>query len=308
MPRMIMLKEKRKFDLKKSFAVTATIFFAFIFLFLIQINSVSASGITPKNIIQLVNKERFSQGLDVVMENSLLSSAAREKLNDMIKKNYFAHTSPGGLSPWHWIEKGGYDYQYAGENLAINFTSAEDQHKAWMASATHRKNILNASYKEIGVAVAEGTVEGKTSIITVQFFGTPVSATDSAKSAEPAEQGVKGEQAEQEQPLAPVVLKPLTLPFLSENKLLDNVSLKELNARQPECANGLCYFSEANSFFYKIKQNSEEAAWMLVVLILMLSIVINAATLSHEKNHNPFVAANTVILLLILTGVVFWKV
>lgn len=283
-------------------------FFTLLLFVVFPASRAAASEITPKSVIQLVNKERFSQGLNVVAENSLLSGAAREKINNMIEKNYFAHTSPGGLSPWHWIEKSGYDYQYAGENLAINFTNTEDQHKAWMTSATHRKNILNSGYKEIGVAVAEGKLEGRSSIITVQFFGTQAGAADSAKSAKPAKQGVKGEQAAQEQSPVPIVLKPLTLPFLSEKKLLDDTSLAELNARQPRCANGLCYFSEANSLLYKIKQNSEEAAWMLVMLVLMLSIIINAATLSREKNHNPFIAANTVILLLILTGVVFWKI
>lgn len=280
----------------------------FCFLVVFPAQKVWASEITPKNIIQLVNKERFSQGLDVLTENSILDKAAQNKLSDMIEKNYFAHTSPEGLSPWHWIEKNGYDYQYAGENLAVNFTSAEDQHKAWMASATHRKNILNSSYKEIGVAVAKGTLEGHSSIITVQFFGTKIGAADSAKSAEPEKQGVKGEQAAQEQSPAPIVLKPLSAPFLTEKNLLNDTSLEELNSRQPRCANGLCYFSEANSLLYKIKQNSEEAAWMLAVLVLMLSIIINAAALSREKNHNPFIAANTVILLLILTGVVFWRI
>ncbi len=280
----------------------------FLFLVLLPASQAVASEISPKSVIQLVNKERFSQGLNVLTENSILDKAAQNKLSDMIEKNYFAHTSPAGLSPWHWIEKSGYDYQYAGENLAINFTNTEDQHKAWMASATHRKNILNSGYKEIGVAVAEGTAEGHTSIITVQFFGTQAGAADSAKSAKPAEQGVKGEQAAPEQSPAPIVLKPLSASFLSEKKLLGDTSLEELNSRQPRCANGLCYFSEANSLLYKIKQNSEEAAWMLVMLVLTLSIIINAAALSREKNHNPFVAANTVILLLILTGVVFWRI
>ncbi len=300
------IKIKNLYKSKRQVFFIVAIFSFLIILFPAQ--KVWASEITSKNIIQLVNKERFSHGLDVVVENSLLSGAAREKLNDMIKKDYFAHTSPGGISPWHWIEKSGYDYQYAGENLAVNFTNAEDQHKAWMASATHRKNILNSSYKEIGVAVAEGTLEGQTSIITVQFFGTPADAAPSAKSAEPAEQGVKGEQAKQEQSPTPIALKPLDLPFLPEGNLLKDTSLEELNSRQPRCANGLCYFSEANSLLYGIKQDSKEAAWTLAMLVLMISVIINAATLSREKNHNPFVAANTVILLLILTGVVFWRI
>ena len=90
----------------------------------------------------------------------------------MIKNDYFAHTSPQGISPWYWYDKDNYDYKYAGENLAINFLKAEDQQKAWMDSPTHRKNIFNPNYQEIGVAVAAGEINNQTAIITVQEFGT----------------------------------------------------------------------------------------------------------------------------------------
>lgn len=130
-----------------------------------------AKEITIKNVIELVNKERKSIGLDILTENCRLSQAAQEKSEDMASNNYFAHTSPDGLTPWHWIEESGYDYIYAGENLAINFSSAENQHKAWMESSEHRKNIISPNYGEIGVAVKEGNINGKGAVITVQVFG-----------------------------------------------------------------------------------------------------------------------------------------
>ena len=89
----------------------------------------------------------------------------------MIDNNYFAHVSPQKKSPWYWIEKNEYDYTYAGENLAINFTNSEDQQKAWMDSPLHKKNILNPNYDEIGVAVKRGVVEGKETTVVVQMFG-----------------------------------------------------------------------------------------------------------------------------------------
>ena len=58
-----------------------------------------------------------------------------------------------GTTPWSWIEKENYDYNYAGENLAMDFQSAEKMEEAWMASPTHRANILNGKYREIGMAV-----------------------------------------------------------------------------------------------------------------------------------------------------------
>jgi hypothetical protein len=104
--------------------------------------------------------------------NEKLTEVATAKVNDMVAHHYFAHTSPAGLNPWHWFEQVGYDYKYAGENLAINFTTAEAEQAAWMNSPTHKKNILNVNYAEIGVAVAAGEVNGTMGIIAVQEFGT----------------------------------------------------------------------------------------------------------------------------------------
>ncbi len=133
---------------------------------------VFASEITPANIIKYANEARKKEGLKELLVSEKLNEAATLKVNDMVEHKYFAHTSPAGRSPWHWFEKSGYDYKYAGENLAINFTTAEAEQAAWMNSPTHRKNILNINYKEIGVAVAAGEVNGHMGIIAVQEFGT----------------------------------------------------------------------------------------------------------------------------------------
>lgn len=135
-----------------------------------------ASDITADMVIKLTNKAREKAGVAVLVKNDLLKKAAEKKAQDMINKNYFAHISPEGKSPWDWIQESGYDYRYAGENLAINFTSAEDEQEAWMDSPSHRKNILNPDYEEIGVAVKEGIIDGNKTIVTVQEFGTKMPA------------------------------------------------------------------------------------------------------------------------------------
>lgn len=133
---------------------------------------VSASEISSANVVKYVNEARLKEGLETLRVSEKLTEVAQAKVNDMVANKYFAHTSPAGLNPWHWFEKVGYDYKYAGENLAINFTTAEGQHAAWMKSPTHKKNILNVNYQEIGVAVAAGEVNGTMGIISVQEFGT----------------------------------------------------------------------------------------------------------------------------------------
>ena len=145
-----------------------------------------ASEITPNNIINYVNIARESQGLSDLVVNPKLMQVAQDKLSDMIANQYFAHTSPSGVTPWTWFEKENYDYHYAGENLAINFTTAENEQAAWMASPTHRKNILDANYQEIGVAVGTENIDGRNSIVAVQEFGaTFAGLPDGGKNSTP---------------------------------------------------------------------------------------------------------------------------
>ncbi|MCK4525186.1 MAG: hypothetical protein KAU07_02005, partial [Candidatus Andersenbacteria bacterium] len=103
-----------------------------------------------------------------------LTEAAMEKADDMFEFQYFDHNSPSGSTPWTFIRSAGYDYIYAGENLAIDFVTANGAHKALMESASHRENILNSNYTEIGIAVMEGIFDGNKSIIIVEEFGTPL--------------------------------------------------------------------------------------------------------------------------------------
>lgn len=132
---------------------------------------VLASEISKESIIDLVNKSRVENNISTLAENEKLNNAAKDKMDDMFKNNYFAHNSPAGVTPWFWIEKSGYDYKYAGENLALGFYSVEKEHQAWMDSPTHRKNILNPNYKEIGIAVGRGVIDNNPVTIAVQVFG-----------------------------------------------------------------------------------------------------------------------------------------
>lgn len=138
---------------------------------ILSVSLAKAETFTPKEVVDLTNTARQEAGLSALEENAELDAAAQEKATDMFVNNYFDHVSPTGTTPWNWLDKNGYDYHYAGENLAINFTNAKEQHEAWMQSPTHRKNILNPKYAEIGVAVQKGFIEGNESVITVQVFG-----------------------------------------------------------------------------------------------------------------------------------------
>jgi len=127
--------------------------------------------VTGAELIELTNQERIAQGLEPLIVNAKLVDAATRKATDMINQGYFSHTSPKGLSPWYWFTKAGYKYSAAGENLARGFSESEYVHQAWMNSPTHKANILNSNYKDIGIAIIKGTVNGKETTVAVQLFG-----------------------------------------------------------------------------------------------------------------------------------------
>lgn len=128
--------------------------------------------IDSTKIIELVNIERQKQGLSPVTENKALDEAARMKGANMFEENYWAHFAPSGKSPWDFILGSGYRFTYAGENLAKNFYTSEETVAAWMASPTHRENIMNPKYREMGLAVLEGDLQGQKTTLVVQMFGS----------------------------------------------------------------------------------------------------------------------------------------
>lgn len=131
-----------------------------------------ASNIDQKRLIELTNQERYKIGLPPLSENSALNQAAQMKAQNMLSENYWAHFAPSGKSPWDFILGAGYKFSYAGENLAKNFYESDAVVTAWMTSPTHKENIINSRYQEIGIAVVNGVLNGEETTLIVQMFGT----------------------------------------------------------------------------------------------------------------------------------------
>lgn len=135
-----------------------------------------STSITADQVIAQTNAKRQELGLAPLQPNSVLSAAARLKAADMFANQYWAHTSPQGKEPWDFIRTAGYSYQAAGENLARDFMGTNEMIDAWMNSPTHRANIVNGRYQEIGIAVVNGTLQGTDTTLVVQIFGRPRAA------------------------------------------------------------------------------------------------------------------------------------
>ncbi|OHB10024.1 MAG: hypothetical protein A3H60_02920 [Candidatus Zambryskibacteria bacterium RIFCSPLOWO2_02_FULL_44_12b] len=135
------------------------------------------SAVITGVLVDLTNSNRLAQNINPLTFNPVLAEAAQLKANDMAEKSYFAHTSPEGKTPWYWFTESGYNFLYAGENLAVNFVDSEDVVLAWMNSPGHRANIVNNNFTEIGIAMASGRYNGQDSIYVVQLFGHPMPQT-----------------------------------------------------------------------------------------------------------------------------------
>lgn len=132
-----------------------------------------ASYISPDKIIEYTNQYRLQEGREPLVLSETLTQAALSKAQDMFADNYWAHISPDGTEPWYFIAQSGYEYAHAGENLARDFTNPQNVVDAWINSPSHRNNILESDFEEIGVAVVDGDIGGVDTTIVVQLFATP---------------------------------------------------------------------------------------------------------------------------------------
>lgn len=138
-----------------------------------QVLGISTS-INQEQLLALVNQKRQENGLAALSLSPELSVAAQNKAKDMLVKNYWAHNSPDGKSPWAFFKEANYNYVYAGENLARGFTTSDEVINAWMASPDHRTNILSQNYNEVGFAVEIGKLNGEETVLVVQELGSRV--------------------------------------------------------------------------------------------------------------------------------------
>jgi hypothetical protein len=133
-------------------------------------------------LLATTNQQRADNGAAGLTLNSQLSSAAQAKANDMVARDYWAHNTPDGNPPWVFIDNAGYSYKKAGENLAYGFSTSDDTITGWMNSPSHRENMLDAAFADVGFGFANsanfvGTGE---ETIVVAEYGTPLNGAPAA--------------------------------------------------------------------------------------------------------------------------------
>ena len=164
--------------LKEEFIFVLVVFVGVLFYFnqnnfnIIKKLNLTAT-VYPSVLADMTNHDRATSGISGLTWNTTLEQAAKLKANDMLTNSYFAHTSPSGVTPWSWLKDVNYDFSYAGENLAVDFTESVNVENAWLNSPKHKENIMNSHFTEIGIATADGVFEGKNTTFVVEFFGKP---------------------------------------------------------------------------------------------------------------------------------------
>lgn len=110
-------------------------------------------------LFDATNRRRQANGLAALRANANLVGIARIRSQDMAQYNYFAHTSPvSGDTAFSLMDIYGVPYGWAGENLAKNnYSQAETVAVADQAlwdSPSHRENIMNPNFTDVGIALA----------------------------------------------------------------------------------------------------------------------------------------------------------
>ncbi len=282
------------------FAIIAVfLFIGALFHSVVLKNSDLLGSIYPRVLVSLANSDRQASSLGVLTTNSTLEEVARMKAEDMATRGYFSHNTPEGEEPWYWFRKAGYEYEYAGENLAINFSDSEEVQKAWMNSPTHRANIMNGKFAEVGIATAEGTYQGRSAVFVVQSFGTPkkkvvtpteVFAVESTKVGEVDTREISEEEINEE-----TTKSTATSTFLAEVDTTDvagvETSFAETRSTKP-------------SFWDMVLTNPEKVVSIFYSVmggaVLLSLILILFSEIKHHHLRSAMVSSFFIILLITL--------
>lgn len=113
-----------------------------------------ATEMTHAGLLSATNSQRTAHGVAALSLNTKLNNAAQAKANDMVARDYWSHQTPDGRQPWVFIVNAGYQYLAAGENLAYGFSTSSGAVTGWMNSPSHKANLLNAVFTEVGFGIA----------------------------------------------------------------------------------------------------------------------------------------------------------
>ncbi|MGZ4268575.1 MAG: CAP domain-containing protein [Solirubrobacteraceae bacterium] len=143
-----------------------------------EVNAAVATchGSAPTVVLCLLNRERAAHGLRPLRPCGSLRRVATRYARAMVARHFFDHVSPSGVTLTGRVRRSAYlrgtRTWTLGENIAYDSDGSPAAIVAeWMASSGHRANILDPSYRDIGVGIASGLPVGGAGATYVTDFG-----------------------------------------------------------------------------------------------------------------------------------------
>lgn len=267
--------------------------------------TVLGANIATNVLVDLANQSRVQNHVQPLTRNKKLDYAASLKADDMIKNKYFAHFSPDGTTPWYFITQAGYNFLYAGENLAINFTDSNDVENAWMNSPTHRDNLLNINYKDLGIATKEGLYNGVDTIYIVQMFGSIADKHDSGEipnTQAPVENVVTDNRIAKKEGEDKANLQSEKVKVIVESKNFISVKKNDLSAENPTQKGVVAGVETYSTWYDRFVFNSPfyiQVFFIILILIITFGIILRML-IEYRRQHYKHLFISLVFLLSIL--------
>ncbi|MGB4076724.1 MAG: CAP domain-containing protein [Minisyncoccia bacterium] len=257
------------------------------------------AAVVTATLVDLANGDRRAAEIGTLTVNPLLVLAAQAKANDMAENSYFAHTSPLGRDSWSWFADAGYLFSYAGENLAVNFSDSKDVEDAWMDSPSHRANILNGRFTEIGIATAVGEYNGKKTTFVVQMFGTP------ARAAAPTQEPITIIAPASPEDIAIVTTEPGPIVLATNEETFAEAAAtsapEAVGAVESESATGLLASAPRYASLLDFLASSPEVllrSIYIVCTLLIIGALTFATELEFKRHHVKHVIVSLVLIAL----------
>lgn len=250
------------------------------------------SSITIEEVVAQTNERRAAEGLPALKISQKLSLAASAKAADMFSDNYWAHVSPDGTTPWSFIIAQDYSYQHAGENLAKDFSNTPSMMNAWMASPTHKANIVSDKYSDIGVAVVQGNLQGQDTVLVVQMFGSPSSGGGTVASSS-TNKTVEAPEEVNVPTIAEVTVEENEKKEVHEEAVLNDTT-ENIIESEPTQERSFAVFNTFNT-----KKSVSIITTFFFILILLLDLVLaESQKLSRRvgKNWAHIMFANVILI------------
>ncbi len=233
-----------------------------------------ATNMSASGLLASTNSERANNGQSALILNQQLINAAQAKAQDMIARNYWSHNTPDGQEPWVFVQAAGYQYQKAGENLAYGFLTSSDTVVGWMNSPTHKANMLDGSFTDVGFGFANGENFNNSGpeTVVVAMYGRPqtLAQTDTQQTPPPVPQ-----PAPAEQPSAPLP-EPTTEPELAPEPT------ETQTAQQQAFTTDLPGLEPVSRTVTRVETlTNGEAPWSVFVVGIFLGAAVMLVLLKH---------------------------